>query len=407
MKRAYKYRIYPTEEQKKYFNMAFAACRWSYNYALEKIEKEYKENKKHNSAQFVISKDLPQLKKEENTEWIKKAPSNSLIYVLGDLDDAYTRFFKKLANHPTEKNNKSGGSFTIKVGKERQDGTVDFKNNFIRIDKVGPVKAKLHRNFNGEIKRITISKKTYDYYEASILVDDEFQKEQLKKHTENGTIGIDMGVKHDSNVILSDGTKFPTIITKKEEKKIKRLQRKLSKKRKKGYKNWETTGKTKYSKKYKREVEVKKPSKNYIKLKNKLSKIYNKIAHKREYNTHIITNSILKRNDVDTVAIEDLNVKGMTKNHNIAKSIANANMGELKKQFAYKTHWKGINLVQVDRFFPSSQLCSNCGYKNEEVKKLNVRKWICPVCGTIHDRDINAAINIKNEANRMLTETQQ
>ena len=97
----------------------------------------------------------------------------------------------------------------------------------------------------------------------------------------------------------------------------------------------------------------------------------------------------------------------MTKNHNIAKSIANANMGELKRQFEYKTHWKGINLVQVDRFFPSSQLCSNCGYKNEEVKKLNVRKWICPVCGTIHDRDINAAINIKNEANRMLTETQQ
>ena len=405
MKRAYKYRIYPTEEQKKFFKISFAACRWVYNYALEKIEKEYKENGNHLSAQFEVARELPILKKEEETSWLKEADSSSLINATIDLDRAFKNFFKKQCGFPKFKSCKYDNSYRTDV----PNGTdvVDFKHELIKIGKAGYVKAKIHRKFNGQVKSITVSKKSYDYYEASILVDDTFTKEELREHTENGTVGIDLGVKNDSNVILSDGTKFPTIKIDKEEKRIKRLQRKLNKKREKGYKNWETTGKTKYSKKYKKEVEIKNPSKNYLKLKDKIAKLQDKIARKRSYNTHLITSYVTKNNDFDTIAIEDLNVKGMTKNHHLAKSVTNANMGEIKRQLVYKCDWTGKNLVQVDRFFASSQTCSNCGYKNEEVKKLNVRKWLCPICGAEHDRDINAAVNIKKEGHRILTEVQQ
>ena len=210
-----------------------------------------------------------------------------------------------------------------------------------------------------------------------------------------------MGIKNDGNAILSDGTKFKTINVKKEEKRLKRLQKKLSKKK------LIKTGEKRFSKRYNKDVDVKKPSKNYIKLKDEIAKIQNKIARKRQYNTHQISSYVSKSDSINTVVIEDLNVKGMVKNHHIAKSVSNANMGELKRQLTYKCDWYGKNLVEVDRFFASSQICSNCGYKNEKVKNLNVREWVCPKCGTYHDRDINAAINIKEEGNRILTEGKQ
>lgn len=399
MKRAYKYRLYPTEEQKRFFRTSFAACRWFYNYALDKIEKEYKENGNHLSAQYNVARDLPQLKKEEETSWLKEADAMSFIYASQALDAAFSKFFKKQGGFPKFKSRKYDNSYTIQV--QKRGDVVDFKHEFIKIGKAGSVKAKIHRKFNGEAKSITVSKKSYDYYEASILVDDTFVKEDLKEHTENGTIGIDLGVKSDSNVILSDGTKFPTIKVDKEFKRLKRLKRKLSKKQ------WLETGETKFSRKYNKDVKVKEPSKNYIKLKDKIAKLEDKIARKREYNTHLITSYVTKNSDIDTIAIEELNVKGMTKNHYLAKSVTNANLGEVKRQLVYKCDWTGKNLVQVDRFFASSQLCSNCGYKNEDVKNLNVRKWICPICGTVHDRDINAAENIKKEGHRILTEAQQ
>ena len=406
MKRAYKYRIYPSEEQKRYFSVCFAANRWFWNYALDKIVKVFEENKtkeekdKIPSAQYEIARELPNLKKEENTSWINQADAISFIYTSQDLDGALKKFFKKQGGFPKFKNKKYQNSYTIQVNKKRQN-IINWKNGFIHIGKAGKVKCVLHRKFNGEIKAVTVSKKSYDFYEISILVDDIFNKAKLQQHTYEGTIGIDMGSKDSEdggNAILSDGTKFPVINYKKEDKRIKKLKRKLSKK------EWIKTGEKKFSKKYNKEVEVKIPSKNYIKLKDKIAKLEDKIARRRAYNTHQISSYVAKNDNFDTVAIETLNVKGMLRNHRNARCNANGNMGELGRQLAYKCEWFGKNLVKVDRWFASTKTCSVCGNKYKVGEK---RSWTCPICRTHHDRDINAAINLKEEGHRILTEGKQ
>ena len=403
MKRAYKYRIYPTEEQKKYFAVCFAANRWFWNYALDKIQKIFDENrnkeekKKIPSVQYEIARELPSLKKEENTCWIKQADAMSFIYTSQDLDGAFKKFFKKQGGFPKFKSKKYNNSYTIQVQKKGQN-IINWKSETIHIGKAGDVKCIFHRKFNGEMKAITVSKKSYDFYEISILVDDTFIKAELKEHTYEGTIGIDMGSKdgeNGGNAILSDGTRFPVINYKKEEKKLKRLKRNLSKK------EWFKTGEKKFSKKFNKEIDVKIPSKNYIKLKNKIAKIEDKIAKRRAYNTHQISSYVTKNDKFDTVAIETLNVKGMLKNHRTARSISNGNIGELGRQLEYKCEWYGKNLVKVDRWFASTKTCSVCGNKYNVKTK---RSWTCPVCGTYHDRDINAAINIKEEGNRIISE---
>ena len=406
MKRAYKYRIYPSKEQKYYFAVCFAANRWFWNYALDKIEKVFVENKEKEektkipSVQYEIARELPILKKEENTSWIKQADSTSFIYTSQNLDGAFKNFFKKQGGFPKFKTRKYNNSYTIQVGKNMQN-IIDWKKEIIHIGKAGNVKCVFHRKFNGEIKAITVSKKSYDFYEISILVDDTFIKAELKEHTYEGTIGIDMGSKEGEdggNVILSDGTRFPVINYNKEDKRLKRLKRKLSKK------EWIKTGEKKFSKKYNKDIDVKIPSKNYIKLKDKIAKLEDKIARRRAYNTHQISSYVAKNDNFDTVAIETLNVRGMLRNHRTARSISNGNMGELGRQLAYKCEWFGKNLVKVDRWFASTKTCSVCGNKYDVGNK---RSWTCPICGTHHDRDINAAINIKEEGNRILTEGKQ
>ena len=406
MKRAYKYRIYPSKEQKYYFAVCFAANRWFWNYALDKIEKVFVENKEKEektkipSVQYEIARELPILKKEENTSWIKQADSTSFIYTSQNLDGAFKNFFKKQGGFPKFKTRKYNNSYTIQVGKKMQN-IIDWKKELIHIGKAGNVKCVFHRKFNGEIKAITVSKKSYDFYEISILVDDTFIKAELKEHTYEGTIGIDMGSKEGEdggNVILSDGTRFPVINYNKEDKRLKRLKRKLSKK------EWIKTGEKKFSKKYNKEVEVKIPSKNYIKLKDKIAKLEDKIARRRAYNTHQISSYVAKNDNFDTVAIETLNVKGMLRNHRNARCNANGNMGELGRQLAYKCEWFGKNLVKVDRWFASTKTCSVCGNKYKVGEK---RSWTCPMCRTHHDREINAAINLKEEGHRILTEGKQ
>ena len=406
MKRAYKYRIYPSDEQKKYFAVCFAANRWFWNYSLGKIQKVFDDNKdkeekdKIPSAQYEIARELPILKKEENTSWIKKADAMSFIYTSQNLDGAMKKFFKKQGGFPKYKRKGYGDSYTIQIQKKGQD-IIDWKNGIIHIGKAGDVKCVFHRRFNGEMKAITVSKKSYDYYEISILVDDTFVKAELKEHTYDGTIGIDMGSKEGDdggNAILSDGTRFQVIDYSKEDKKLKRLKRKLSKK------EWFKTDRKRFSKKYNKEVDIKVPSKNYIKLKDKIAKIEDKIARRRSYNTHQISSYVTKNENFDTVAIETLNEKGMVKNHHVARSISNGNMGELGRQLEYKCDWYGKNIVKVPWNYASTKTCSVCGNKYEVGTK---RSWTCPVCGTHHDRDINAAINIKEEGNRILTEGKQ
>lgn len=401
MKKGYKFRVYPSEEQRKYFDVVFAANRWWWNYMLDKTEKVYKETKKHLSARNEIARDLPMLKNDENTSWIGKADSMSFIYTADALDGAFKKFFKKEGGFPNYKKRGYSDSYTIQV--KPNDKVLIHKKytDFIRVGKAGKMPIVLHRKVNGTIKAITLSKKSYDFYEVSLLVDDKCTEKECMDSTLEGTIGIDFGVKKDSNVSLSDGTKFPCIDDTKLEKRVKRLKKKLSKKK------WTKTGEKKFSKKYNKEVDVKVPSKNYIKVKNKISKLEAKIANVRSANTHKITSSIVNMDNVDTIVVEDLNITGMVKNHHLAKAVTNANGGELIRQLEYKSRWNGKRFIKVDRFFASSQLCSECGYKNENTKNLSVRSWTCPQCGTVHDRDVNAANNIKNEGFRLIGETRE
>lgn len=402
MKRAYKYRIYPTDDQKKQFDIAFNANRWFWNYCLEESKKEYE-----NTGRFLFKSDLqprlPKLKKEEGTKWLAQAEAYSFLYTLNNFDDALKKVFKKQGGFPKFKSKQYSNSYTHNVAvKQKTSDIINWSKGTVNLGKkIGDVKVIFHRRFYGQVKRITISKKSYDFYEASFLVDDNVPKQDKKKPTLEGTIGIDMGIKADSNAIFSNGTTMPTINVEKEEKHLKKLKHELSKKK------WIDTGEVHFSKKYNKNVEIKKPSKNYIKLKDKIAKIEDRIKRQRNYNTHQISSTLMKDDNIDTIAIEDLNVKGMVKNHHLASKVCNANMYELKRQLTYKSDWYGKNLVQVGRFYPSSQICSNCGYKFTGTKDLSVRDWICPKCGTHHDRDVNAAVNIKKEGYRILSEGKQ
>lgn len=399
VKRGFKYRIYPTEEQKRYFATCFAANRWWWNYQLEKISKHYDETKEHLSCQYQLARELPILKKTECTEWIKQADAISFIYTSQALDEAFKKFFKKQGGYPKFKKRGYSDSYTIQV-KPKGQNVIDWKNNTIRLGKAGAVRAILHKKFNCPIKAFTISKKSFDYYEVSVLFDDTLYIEEKSINSVDDVIGIDLGISG-SNAILSDGTKFPTNQDDKRlEKRIRRLQKRLTRKQ------WNKTGKTVFSKKWNKDVEVKEPSKNYVKLNEKIARLKDKQAKRRSYNTNQISSSIA-RSESGLICIEDLNVSGMLRNHYTARSTSNASMGEIRRQLEYKTKWNGQQLVKVDRFYPSSQTCSVCGYQNKEVKNPKIRKWICPNCGAEHDRDINAAINIRNEGYRIYTEGKQ
>lgn len=399
VKRGFKYRIYPTEEQKRYFATCFAANRWWWNYQLEKISKHYDETKEHLSCQYQLARELPILKKTECTEWIKQADAMSFIYTSQALDEAFKKFFKKQGGSPKFKKRGYSDSYTIQV-KPKGQNVIDWKNNAIRLGKAGAVRAILHKKFNCPIKAVTISKKSFDYYEVSVLFDDTLYIEEKSINSVDDVIGIDLGISG-SNAILSDGTKFPTNQDDKRlEKRIRRLQKRLTRKQ------WNKTGKTVFSKKWNKDVEVKEPSKNYVKLNEKIARLKDKQAKRRSYNTNQISSSIA-RSESGLICIEDLNVRGMMRNHYTARSTSNASMGEIRRQLEYKTKWNGQQLVKVGRFYPSSQTCSVCGYQNKEVKNPKIRKWICPNCGAEHDRDINAAINIRNEGYRIYTEGKQ
>lgn len=399
VKRGFKYRIYPTEEQKRYFATCFAANRWWWNYQLEKISKHYDETKEHLSCQYQLARELPILKKTECTEWIKQADAMSFIYTSQALDEAFKKFFKKQGGYPKFKKRGYSDSYTIQV-KPKGQNVIDWKNNTIRLGKAGAVRAILHKKFNCPIKAFTISKKSFDYYEVSVLFDDTLYIEEKPINSVDDVIGIDLGISG-SNAILSDGTKFPTNqYDKRLEKRIRRLQKRLTRKQ------WNKTGKTVFSKKWNKDVVVKEPSKNYVKLNEKIARLKDKQAKRRSYNTNQISSSIA-RSESGLICIEDLNVSGMLRNHYTARSTSNASMGEIRRQLEYKTKWNGQQLVKVDRFYPSSQTCSVCGYQNKEVKNPKIRKWICPNCGAEHDRDINAAINIRNEGYRIYTEGKQ
>lgn len=361
MLKTYKFRLYPTNEHINKFTQQFGAVRFVYNYALEQKIKVY-ENENRSLSRFDLNKMLPELKKKN--KWLKETNAQSLQEANIDLESAFTKFFREKKGFPKFKSRKHPvQSFHIP-----QHYSVDFENNTVKLPKIGIVKAKLHRRFNGILKTATVSGNRAGQYHISILIDD--GKEVPTKHLfdEQTTVGVDVGLKHFAT--LSDGTKInnPKYLQLSSFK-LSILQRRLSRKQK--------------------------GSNNRNKAKVKVAKQHLKIANQRKDFLHKTTSKLISENQA--IAVETLNIKGMLKNHCLAKSITDVSWSELFRQLEYKVEWCGKTVLKIGQFEPSTKICNVCGYYNREMT-LSVREWKCPDCNAVHDRDINAALNIKTFA---------
>lgn len=362
MLRAYKYRIYPTDEQKVLFAKTFGCVRVVYNWALDLKSNLYKENEISISRFELQTRLRNGLKREK--EWLKEVNSQSLQYSLLQLDAAFKNFFKKNGKYPNFKSKHDRQSFH-----NPQHCSVDFKKGVLNIPKAKNIKTVFHRKFKGDkIHDVTISKDKDGRYYASILVDT-FDKPLPKKLvTKETAIGIDTGLK--TFAVCSNGEEFAaTHFLKEEKRKLKLLGRKLSKKQK--------------------------GSKAFNDTKQRIAKIHSRVVHKRMDYLHKITHRLTHENQVGTICVENLNVKGMLRNKHLAYDISDAGIGIFYTLLAYKCEWYGVNLVEIGRFQPSSKMCSCCGYINKALT-LSVRNWTCPECGANHDRDYNASVNIRN-----------
>jgi putative transposase len=352
--RSYKYRFYPTDEQKKELSNAFGCSRFVYNHFLKvRIDAYYE--KKERINYHKTSELLTELKNDEKYSWLKDVSSVTLQQTLRDLDKAFTNFFSKRARYPSFKKKNSRQSVRyVKSGFTFSDGILRIAKN------KDPLEIRWSRKFSGEPTSVTISKDCSGRYFVSFAIEEPVQN--LPKL--DNAIGIDVGIK--DVFVTSDGCKSGSPqYTRKYEEKLAKRQKELSR--------------------------CVKGSKNRAKAKLKVAKVHAKISDSRNDFNNKMTTKLISENQA--IAVESLNVKGMQKNHKLAKSIADASWGDFFRKLKYKAEWYGREILEIDRFFPSSKRCSCCGYINNKLK-LSDRLWDCPSCKNTIDRDINAAKNI-------------
>ena len=372
--KAYKFRIYPTEEQEIFFAKSFGCVRKVYNLMLSDRMKSYEKTK--NDSSKKINFPTP-AKYKKDFPFLKEVDSLALANAQLNLDKAYKNFFRdKSVGFPRFKSKKNPvQSYTT----NNQNGTISlFDNKFIKLPKIKSlVRIKLHRQPKGTVKSATVSRRSSGKYYISLLCKEEIN--ELPKT--NSAIGIDLGII--DFVSLSDGQKIDNNkFTSKMAKKLKREQRKLSRRallaKKKGINLFE--------------------AKNYQKQKRKVARIHEKVMNQRNDFLNKLSTEIIKNHDI--VCIEDLNTKGMLRNHKLARSISDVSWSSFVTKLQYKADWYGREIIKIDKWFPSSQICSECGHKDGK-KTLEIREWTCPVCHVHHDRDINASINILTEGLRI------
>ena len=377
MERGFKYRIYPNASQRDQIARTLGCCRFVYNRALDVKKTAYSETGKSIAANDLI-KMIPTWKRDSETSWLAQADSMALQQSIRDLDRAYKNFFRRV---------REGGKPGFPKFKSRRHARQSYRTNggkvvdrnHIALPKLGNVRAKVSRPLQGRFMSVTVSLDAVGRYFATFLCADVPSKDAIAADRE---VGIDLGV--ETLATLSDGTKIgnPRHL-KKYEHRLAREQRRLS--RRKGARRGE------------------KQSMRYLKQRKRVARVHAKIADARTDALHKVTTMLADENQV--LCMEDLNAKGMVRNHHLAKAVSDVSFGEFARLLEYKCAGRGRTLVKVDRFYPSSKTCSVCGHRLDALS-LSVRSWDCPSCGVHHDRDVNAARNILAEGKRILSNTE-
>ena len=377
MERGFKYRIYPNASQRDQIARTFGCCRFVYNRALDVKKTAYSETGKSIATNDLI-KMIPAWKRDPDTSWLAQVDSMALQQSIRDLDCAYKNFFRRVREGGKPGFPKFKSLRHVRQSYRTNGGKV-LDRNHIALPKLGTVRAKVSRPLQGRFMSVTVSLDAAGRYFATFLCTDVSTKDTPAIDRE---VGIDLGV--ETLVTLSDGTKIgnPRHL-KKHERKLAREQRRLS--RRTGARSGE------------------KPSGRYLKQRKRVARIHAKIADARTDTLHKVTTMLADENQV--LCMEDLNAKGMMKNHHLAKAVTDASFGEFAQLLEYKCAERGRSLVKIGRFYPSSKTCSACGHRLDALP-LSVRSWDCPACGAHHDRDVNAARNILTEGKRILSNTE-